>query len=401
MATNLAKKPAFRGRPGRQLKVDELLERARAASGLSDFGAPWFMEPLTHVVEFVNREADLPALEVWPVARMVDMLSDRLKLVDYIRRNPAVLDEKVDVAGIIVMHARGGSTLTQRLLGRSPQLRATYFWELHRPVPLPDEVRGDPSARIKIGDEEVASWAKAMPQYAAMHPHNAQFHEEDLVLGDRGFLSYMYSCQFNIPSYHAWMAAQDESRAYQELRLWLQVLQYQSPQNKGRRWLLKSVHHFIGRNLRTMFKTFPGTKAILTHRRMSEVIPSLCSVQSTHILQSGSSTFDKTEMGDRLIGQFVPAFEEMMAVRRDFPRRWFVDVHYRDLLTDPIGEYKRVLEAIGLEVTSVDVREAETWMAANGRDTHPRHQYTPEEFGVTAGQLNEVFGFYHDAFGVR
>ena len=401
MATTLAVKSVSSGKPGRQLQVDDLLRQARNATGLSDFGDPWFRHPLNHLVDFVNREADLPPEDVWPVRRVVEMLSDRLQLVDYLKRHPKVLDEEIDVAGIIVMHARGGSTLTQRLLGRSPQLRATYFWELHRPVPLADEPFGDPSARIRIGDEEVAAWARAMPEHKSMHPHNAQFHEEDLVLGDRGFLSYMYSCQFNIPSYHAWMAAQDETRAYQELRLWLQLLQYQSPQNKGRKWLLKSVHHFIGRNLRTMFKTFPNAKAIMTHRRMDEVLPSLCSVQSMHIRQSGTNSFDQAEMGRRLIAQYLPAFEDMLAVRSEVPADRFVDVQYRDLLADPIGQFRRVMQSMGLSARPEDVREATEWMAANGRDTHPRHRYTAEEFGVTGSQLSETFKFYHDAFAVK
>jgi Sulfotransferase family len=390
-----------KAKAGYQLKSEDLLRRAQSITGLEDYGDPWFLDPLRHLVGFVNREADLPSDEVWPVRRIVDMLADRLRLVEYLKRHPGVLDEKVEVAGIIVMHARGGSTLTQRLLGRSQQLRATYFWELHTPVPLPDEVRGDPAKRIQMGDEEVASWAKAMPEHKSMHPHNAQFHEEDLVLGDRGFLSYMYSCQFNIPGYHTWMASQDEARAYQELKLWLQVLQYQSPQNAGRKWLLKSVHHFIGRNLRTMFRTFPEATAVMTHRRMDEVIPSLCSVQSMHLRQSGASSFDQREMGRRLIDQYLPAFEEMLAVRREMPPGRFVDVHYRTLLRDPIGEFRRVLESIGVRVTQQDIAEATAWMAANGRDTHPRHQYGAEEFGVTGDELRDTFKFYHDAFDVR
>jgi hypothetical protein len=387
--------------PGYQLDVQDLLQRARRLTGLDDFGDPWFLEPLEHLVACVNQEAGLPSDQVWPVRRVVDMLADRLRLVDYIERHPPVLEEKVDVAGVIVMHARGGSTLAQRLLARSPQLRATYFWELHTPVPLPDEIRGHPAKRIQVGDEEVASWARAMPEHASMHPHNAQFHEEDLVLGDRSFLSYMYSCQFNIPSYHTWMAAQDETRSYRELKLWLQVLQYQSPQLAGRKWLLKSVHHFIGCNLRTMFRTFPDATAIMTHRRMDEVIPSLCSVQSMHLRQSGATSFDQRTMGRRLIGQYVPAFEDMMAVRREMPKHRFVDLHYRSLLADPAGEFRRVLEAIGLHVTAQDIEEARTWMAANGRDTHPRHEYSAEEFGVTREELRDTFGFYHDAFDVR
>jgi hypothetical protein len=266
---------------------------------------------------------------------------------------------------------------------------------------LPDEPPGDPAQRIRIGDEEVAAWSRAMPEHQSMHPHDAQFHEEDLVLGDRGFLSYMYSCQFNIPSYHAWMAAQDETRAYEDLRLWLQLLQYQSPQFRNRRWLLKSVHHFIGCNLRTMFATFPGTRAVMTHRPMDEVIPSLCSVQSMHIRQSGSPSFDRREMGRRLTEQYLPAFEDMMAVRASMQADRFVDVQYRDLLADPIAQFTRVLDAIGVPVTDEDVREASTWMAKNGRETHPTHDYAPEDFGVTAAELASTFRFYHDSFQVR
>ena len=388
-------------RVGHQLEVGELLQRARHLTGLEDFGDPWFMEPLGHLVACVNREAGLPSDQVWPVRRLVDMLADRLRLVDYINRHPGVLDEKVEVAGIIVMHARGGSTLTQRLIARSPQLRATYFWELHTPVPLADETRGNPVKRIQIGNEEVASWAKAMPEHASMHPHDAQFHEEDLVLCDRGFLSYMYSCQFNIPSYHSWMAAQDETRAYQDLKIWLQALQYQAPQLAGRKWLLKSVHHFIGRNLRTMFHTFPEATAVMTHRRMDEVIPSLCSVQSMHLRQSEAAGFDQRDMGPRLIAQYLPAFEDMLKVRQEMPQHRFVDLQYRSLLADPIGEFRRILHAIGVKATAQDIHEAETWMAANGRDTHPRHQYAAEEFGVTVEELQRTFKFYHDAFDVR
>jgi hypothetical protein len=401
MAIQNASAPAAASGCGQQLVLRSLLDGARRLTGLEDFGDPWFMEPLAGLVKFVNREAELPSDQVWPVRRLIGMLADRLRLVDYLTRHPEALDEEVEVAGIIVMHARGGSTLTQRLLGRSSQVRATYFWELHTPVPLPDEVRGHPAKRIQLGDEEVASWARAMPEHASMHPHDAQFHEEDLVLCDRGFLSYMYSCQFNVPSYHSWMAAQDETRAYQELKLWLKVLQYQSPQNSGRKWLLKSVHHFIGRNLRTMFRTFPDARAIMTHRRMDEVIPSLCSVQSMHLRQSGASSFDQREMGKRLIGQYLPAFEDMIAVRREMPSSRFVDLQYRSLLSNPIGEFCRILESIGVPAAPQDVAAATTWMAANGRDTHPRHRYTPEEFGTSREELSDTFKFYHDAFDVH
>jgi hypothetical protein len=37
-------------------------------------------------------------------------------------------------------------------------------------------------------------------------------------------------------------------------------------------------------------------------------------------------------------------------------------------------------------------------MSRNGRDTHPRHKYKPQAYGVTEAELAEAFKFYRDAF---
>ncbi len=392
--------PYTTARPGVQISVDNLIDQARKQTGLTDFGDLWFMEPLHALVGFINREAGLTSADAPPVQYTVRMLADRLKLMEFIKRNPDVLKEKVHVAGIIIAHARGGSTLTQRLLARSPQLNATYFWEQVTPIPLPDEKFGDPSPRIAIGDAETRAWADAMPEYKTMHPHDSQYHEEDLPLGDRSFLSFFYSAQFNIPSYLPWLAEQDETIAYQEFKRILKVLQYRQPYRQGRKWLLKSIHHTLACKLRTMFETYPETVAIITHRRMDQVIPSLSSIVSTHTRGSGSDSFDRKEMGPRYVAQFVPALQDMMDVRKQMPANKFIDVHCKDTVKDPIGTFRYIMEGMGLTVTPEDIHEASSWMAKNGRDTHPPHDYKPEDFGVTTEGLSKTFKFYHDAFNI-
>ena len=79
------------------LDVGALMDRARQETGLSDYGDDWFVEPLTRLVEFVNRDAGLPSADVYPVDLLVGYLGDRLKLVDYLKRHPEVRDEKVEV----------------------------------------------------------------------------------------------------------------------------------------------------------------------------------------------------------------------------------------------------------------------------------------------------------------
>jgi hypothetical protein len=285
-------------------------------------------------------------------------------------------------------------------MARSPQLNATYFWELMMPVPLPGEQFGDPSPRIKKSDDYVAAWLRSMPEYAHMHPQNSSYHEEDMIISDRSFLSFFYSAHFNIPSYLPWLATQDETRAYEEFKTFLKVLQYKQPYRQGRKWLLKSCHHVLCFNLRTMFKVFPETKAIVTHRRMEKVIPSLSSVQCVHIRASGTDSFDKKEMGARHVAQFEAALREMIEVRKEMPADKFIDVQYSDTVKNPMGTFRHILEGMGLTVTPEDLHEASTWMAANGRDTHPPHNYKPEDFGVTADELSKIFKFYHDEYNV-
>src|SRR4051812_39508209 len=106
---------------GVQLKVDKLMDRARKETGLKDYGDEWFVEPLTHLVGFINKEAGLPSEDVWPVQFLVKNLADRLRLAEYLKNNPKVRDEKIEAVGVIIS-GRGGSTFIQRLLGSSPQL---------------------------------------------------------------------------------------------------------------------------------------------------------------------------------------------------------------------------------------------------------------------------------------
>jgi hypothetical protein len=389
---------ATKASPGVQLRVEKLLDGARHATGLSDFGDMWFMEPLKALVHFVNTEGGLPSEDVPPVKHLIDMLGDRLKLTDYLKRHPKVLDERLDVAGIILGQARGGSTLTQRLVGQSPQLTTTYFWEMFTPIPLPGETLGAPVERRKIGDEVVASWRRSMPEYAGIHPLDSNYYDEEIWLMDRGFNSYTYNIHFNIPGYHDWMLSQDHTRVYEDFKIWLKLLQYQSPSRKGKKWLLKNMHHPLTCNLPLMFKMFPGAKAIQTHRRMDEALTSLASVQSVHIRTSGSTSFDKAELGPRLIDQYLKATHHMMTVHTEMPAGTFIDIQYRDLVSDPVGQFRRMLEGMGLPVGPEDIKAASDWMAKNGRGTHPPHRYKPEDFGLSAEQLQQTFKFYHDKF---
>src|SRR5262245_48373534 len=187
--------------PSARVSVEHLMDQATKAAGLTDYGDPWFTGPLRQLVEFINKEAALPSPDAPPVLGLIGNLADRLRLVDYLKRNPGVRDERLDVAGVIIGLPRGGSTLLQRLLGTSPQLTSTYWWEMMFPVRYPDEAPGQPAARMAAGQKAADAMMEAWPDLKSIHPLEPMGYDEEIILIDRSFMSLMYSFYFDIPSY--------------------------------------------------------------------------------------------------------------------------------------------------------------------------------------------------------
>jgi hypothetical protein len=79
-----------------------LLDQAVTAAGLADFGDPWFLQPLRQLIEFINAEGDLLEKDTPSVQVIRGCLVDRLRLVDFVKKNPQVRAENVEVAGIVI-----------------------------------------------------------------------------------------------------------------------------------------------------------------------------------------------------------------------------------------------------------------------------------------------------------
>jgi hypothetical protein len=191
------------------------------------------------------------------------------------------------------------------------------------------------------------------------------------------------------------MAEQDHEPAYRELRIWLQILQDQSPWRRGRQWVLKSPHHLTG--LDGFLKVFPEAKAIMTHRAVEELIPSYCSM-CTSLTKPYSTTFKETDSGPHWSGRYSRAMRHLLDVRAAMGPERFINVQYSDLLHDPLPEIKRVFRQLGLRFGPADQAAMEAWLAANGREARPPHRYTPAEFGLTEAGLAADFDFYRAAF---
>ena len=95
-----------------KLEVDALLEAATAKAKSDAFGDMWFLEPLGVLVEALNTEAQLNEIGfAYTQHRLTSLLVDRLRLRQYQKDHPEVLDDEVRHVAEICGLPRTGSTL--------------------------------------------------------------------------------------------------------------------------------------------------------------------------------------------------------------------------------------------------------------------------------------------------
>jgi hypothetical protein len=376
------------------LVVDDLLAAATHKAGSSALGDEWFLEPLAVLVRSLNDEARLSEIgEQMTARRLTALLVDRLRLRALQREHPEILEEEVRVAAEICGLPRTGSTLLHRLLAASPQLTSTASWECSYPLPFPDE---GPAAeeRKRRARERMEAFLALSPEFAQIHTVTWDGAEEDVLLVDRSFTSMSFDSFYWVPSYGIWLRGFDQSKAYGELREWLQVLQWQDPTRSGRRWVLKSPHHLTAAE--TVLDTFPGCRIVMTHRSPVQAVPSYASMVMSMTKQFSEDP-DPVAIGQYWSERFRETLQSFATVREARPER-FVDVHFTAMLSDPLGQSHRVMTALDMTPGPADEAAWAAYLEQNQAERHGSHSYTAEHFGLSDDGLARDFSFYTEAY---
>lgn len=380
------------------LSVPTLLDQARSAVGLDDFGDRWFTRPLEMLVGFVNRDAGLVSPESSAGMRISGALADRLKLVQYFKDHPEAADERVELACAIIGLPRTGSTMVHRLLGAVPALTALWWWESAFPLPFAQEAPNDPAPRQQAAQQMVDWLLSEWPDFESIDPMDAMAINEEVVLLDRTFLSTTYDSMMPIHEYGYWQAEQDHEPAIRDLYRFMQAIQHQRvARGEPRRpWVFKTPHYVLGA-LGGLLKVWPQVKLVMTHRHVGEVLPSYCSMCASLSINS-STTYRKELEGAHWSKRFRDGLERLEAIRAGLPAGQVIDVRYEETVRDPVGTGERLLAALGLPVDSATCAALEQCVADNAREARPRHKYSAADFGLTAEGIAEKFAFYHQRY---
>ncbi|WP_313801532.1 sulfotransferase [Sphingobium sp.] len=377
------------------LDRENLLAQARERAGLTDFGDPWFLEPMDHYLDASNREGRLtPAGRASTIEVIVKGLVSRLRMIDDIKRHPEILDEKVEVAGIILGLPRTGSTIFQRLLASAPGMTGLRWYEAQNFAPFPGEERGNPVERRAYAQAMIDGWLQLAPELASIHPLEPDAPDEEILVLGQMFVSTMVEGMNFVPGFTRWLNGYDQSRGHEDLKTILQYLQWQDPSRHGAKWILKSPSNLPYAEVAA--KAFPEALLIMTHRDPLQTVPSYVSMQAALYKLSATLT-------DREVGEFwFPRLTEWMrmfeAARTRIGEHRFIDIDYREVGKDPMAQAQRVLSRFGITLDNRLEEALTEFLAGNKREQRPMHDYTLERFGLDEEAIKNAFATYRQRY---
>ena len=377
-----------------KINANEILDHAKSETGLSDLGEPLFLEGLNRLIDSINNEANLNeiGIQAQPI-RIQGLLSNRLRFEEDLKKFPEILEQEIIAPIVIVGLPRTGSTMTHRLLASDPNHTAMLWWEGRYPALLPGEKRGDIEARMELGKAEVDAVVAASPEALDIHPWDYKGADEEILLLEHNFLSTVPESFMALPSYSEWIEEQNHTLAYEDLKKFIQYLQWQNPGREKKRWVLKSPHHlgFIDK----MISVFPDAKIIQTHRDPIKTVPSFCSM-CANLFEPLTTNFDKVFIGKHWSNKLTRALNHCMNISEQHPEN-FLDLEFLNMIKDPIDEMKKIYEFIGEPFGEKTEVAMEAWREENKHEMGA-HKYSLEEYDLTESQINDNFSKYQQKY---
>jgi hypothetical protein len=369
---------------------EQLLDEAVAVSGHTDFGPGDFRDGLGVLLASLECDGDLdPDTDVAVVGDLRRRLVNRLEVEAHYAEHPDV--ENVAIGGPVDINGlpRTGTTALADMLSLDPQFRCLRGWEQYRPVPPPlaGGAADDPrrQAFVRAHDERPVA-------QAAMH-----IFEIDATMEDTEILGMAFHGQqmtLPVTGYRKWWRRADLTQAYAYHRRVIKLLGSKCPPEL---WLFKAPHHKF--HLEALANAYPDIRFVMTHRDPAKVVPSYTSLVST-IFPRPAGPRDLQALGREVSEHLREGMERAIDERARIGEDRFLDVHHRELVTDPKGTVRRVYDWLGLELKTDVARTISSWQDANAMGAKGAHRYTAEQFGLAVDQIRSDYDFYIRHFGV-
>lgn len=382
--------------PAVTLSVEAVLGAAKAATGLSDFGAPDFRERLALWLQSFDEDADLGVLGRAVVfGDCVRLASNRLKVEDIYARHPEIdaveIDRPIFIAGL----PRSGTTNLVNMLAADERLRSMPMWETMEPVAVSGET-GDPDPRLVRAQAVWGQVETMLPLLPAMHEVEPQLVHEDVELHGIDFSGYVPEWYGRPHRWRDYYYAHDQTPHYGYAKRVLKAMTWQRGPN---RWVLKSPPHM--ENFGPLINTHPDAITVVIHRDPVAVLQSAV----TMLAYGERIRRDRIDLHEAAT-YWIDRIEHMLrACVRDralLPAQRSMDLLFHEYMRNQESVTADVLAMAELPQTEASKAQIEAYIRSNPRGRHGQMVYDLEgDFGVKVGEIRERFQFYYDRFPVK
>lgn len=382
------------------IECEELKHMACEAARLSDFGDfPW-EEGFQKLVWGLNNEAQLNTMgRVMVRAELLRTLQVRLRLTEFWKNHPEVLESSVNPPIVIAGAARTGTSILQEVLSQDGQFHLPYTWKCLDPLPLQGDKAADKALRIQKAQCESDFWEDVQPELHAMHDFGAELPTECIVFLSSDYCSDYWAMIADMPTWNAWRIENGYfNDTYRWHKRYLQTMQYGEP--AGKTWLLKSPAHIAF--LDVIKEVYPGVKIIHTHRDPLKCIPSTASITST-VRWERSDAVDAESVGRNIAFGFQFSMENVINQREsgDLPESHIADIQLRDLIAEPVSAIKAIYDHFGLTFADGMEQKVLDYLANKPKGKFGTHTYSLATFGLEESALREQFARYTDYYGIE
>lgn len=375
--------------------TESVIAEARRRTGLTDFGDPAILDGLSRLLKSYAEEAGYtPRGYQGAVESVTATLANRMRVEDYLKQHPELLDKPVEKPLFLFGLPRTGTTLAINLLASDPARRAFLRWEAFDsvPPPKPEELHAGP--RFQVAQDKIDMSMKYVPQISAIHHEDGDSPTECQFSMSPSFLAQVYEAMANIPSYRNWFLHEaDYLPAFRYQKRLFQLLQA----NTGGRWTLKNPWHPL--YLDALTTVYPDAQLVMTHRDPAEVVGSACSLIET-VRKLTAERVDPIQIGKDQTALFDLMIERVNKFHAKHGPNAIHHVQYADVMKDPIGTVRGIYEHFNESFTPAAEAAMQGYMAANQKGKHGKHEYNLESYGFTKQGILDHYAGYIERYKI-
>lgn len=377
--------------------AEETLElQATRATGLNDFGDPWFRGPLRVLLPALREEARLnPIGRIIAHGSLLKVLKERLWAQALFAQHPEIRARPLERPVVIVGPMRSGTTRLHRLLASDPRFAHLRLYEALCPVPWPSSFRRgrDPRLAYTARGWRALNWIN--PINAAVHPTGPTEPDEELGLLENSFWGAQIEAQRRVPSYARWCEASDATPAYAQMADLLRLAGWFRGDDLARAWVLKTPQHM--QDLAALLRVFPDARLIFIHRDPVRVVGSAASL-AWHQMVVQSDDVDPRWVGAEWLHKTEHRVRTMVAARERLAPGQQIDVSFDAMERDWLGVMRRVYAFLDVDIAPAVEPMTAYLDRAQREHAYAAHRYELADFGLEEGAVRECFADYAARF---